>query len=51
MQSLAEKHGVSVDTVQGVYDATDGRGTYFKSKKQRIESFFDLYFEGVKEGK
>lgn len=51
MQNLAEKHGVSVETIQGVYDTMNGRGTYFKSKRQRVESFFELYFEGIKEGK
>lgn len=51
MEDLARKHGVSLETIEGFYDSIDGRGTYFKSKRQRTESFFDLYFEGVKEGK
>ena len=51
MASLAKKHGVSPETVEGFYDSIDGRGPYFQSKRQRTESFFELYFEGVKEGR
>ena len=51
MEDLARKHGISLETVQGFFNSINGRGTCFKNKRQRTESFFDLYFEGVKEGK
>lgn len=50
MEDLARKHGISLETVQGFFNSVNGRGTCFKNKRQRTESFFDLYFEGVKEG-
>ena len=50
MEDLARKNGVSFEAVKGFYDSIDGPGPYFRSKKQRTESFFDLYSEGVKEG-
>ena len=50
MEDLARKNGVSFEAVKSFYDSIDGPGPYFRSKKQRTESFFDLYSEGVKEG-
>ena len=50
MEDLARKHGISLETVQGFYFSINGRGTCFRNMRERTESFFDLYFEGVKEG-
>lgn len=57
MQNLAEKHGIDVETVRGFYETTHNSrsdriftGGSQLTKRQRTESFFDLYFEGVKEG-
>lgn len=50
MRDLAKKHDITVDTVFEVYRSLTQSGKHLGTLRQRIESFFDLYFEGVKEG-
>jgi len=50
MIDLANKHNISVDTVQEFYLNLVPNRT-IGTLKDRTESFFDLYFEGVQEGK
>ena len=50
MTDLANRHHITVDTVFEVYRGLSQSGKYLGTKRQRTESFFDLYFEGVKEG-
>ena len=50
MIDLADKHDISVETVEEFYHSlipNRNIGTF----RKRTESFFDLYFEEVKEGK
>lgn len=52
MENLANKYEIGLDTVLGFYNSIDYRDRIHKmNKRQRTESFFELYFEGVKEGK
>ncbi len=46
MEALARKYEIDVETVESIYNSLDG-----KDKHRRTVEFFDLYFEGVKEGK
>lgn len=50
MEKLADKHGISLETVQGFYDSITYDHARKQTKRQRTEEFFELYFEGVKEG-
>ena len=50
MIDLADKHDISVETVRDFYlglTPNKAIGTF----QHRTESFFDLYFDGIKEGK
>ena len=50
MIELADKHHISAETISEFYQnlvVNKNLGTL----KDRTESFFDLYFEGVQEGK
>lgn len=53
MEKLADKYGISLDTVLGFYDSiTYDHYDHARrvTKRQRTEEFFELYFEGVKGG-
>ena len=50
MIDLADKHDISVETVQGFYMSLTPN-KYLGTLKDRTIAFFDLYFEGVQEGK
>lgn len=50
MYAVAKKHGISVDTVLYFYSNLDCRARPLSmNKRERTESFFDLYFEGRNE--
>ena len=47
MLELANLYNISIETVVGVYNSfADGRHI---GRRKRTESFFKLYFEGIKE--
>ena len=47
MYAVAKKHGISVDTVLDFYSNLDYSARPLSmNKRERTESFFDLYFEG-----
>ncbi len=50
MSQLADKYGISLDTILGFYDSITYDYVRRVTKRQRTEEFFELYFEGVKEG-
>lgn len=50
MYAVAKKHGISVDTVLDFYSNLDYIARPLSmNKRERTESFFDLYFEGRNE--
>ena len=49
MIDLANKHDISVETVQGFYQSLEANRN-LGPLRNRTESFFDLYFEGVHNG-
>ena len=49
MMDLADKHGIDIETVQEFYlNLIPNRN--IGTLKDRTIDFFDLYFEGIKEG-
>ena len=50
MEKLADKYGISLDTVLGFYNSITYDHARRVTKRQRTEEFFELYFKGVKEG-
>lgn len=51
MEDIAEKYGIEADTVLAFFNSFNYNHARRQTKRQRTEEFFDLYFEGVKEGK
>lgn len=49
MIELAEKHNIEVETVQHFYESLEYI-PHHGSLRQRTIDFFDLYFQGIKEG-
>lgn len=49
MIDLANKHGISVETVQEFYQDLEVNKS-LGALRERTESFFDLYFEEVNHG-
>lgn len=47
MKDLADRYGISVETVEEFYYSLDFE-KYGYTRKRRTEEFFDLYFEEVK---
>lgn len=50
MVELAEKYEIDPETVLGFYNTVNYDYSRQMTKRQRTIEFFDLYFEGVKEG-
>ena len=50
MEDLAEKYGLEADTVLAFFNSFNYNYARKQTKRQRTEEFFELYFEGVKEG-
>ena len=49
MWTLADKHGIAVETVFEFYKSITYDMTRRRRKRTRTEEFFDLYFEGRNE--
>lgn len=53
-EKIADKYGIFPSTVLHIYKNLVGkiyRDEEYINRKQRTEEFFELYFEGIKEGK
>ena len=52
-ETIANKYGIFPSTVIHIYKNLVGkmyRNEEYINRKQRTEEFFELYFEGIKEG-